>query len=131
MFTAKKPRALALTLIFYIALALILATGSDAKGYAPVPLHRRDHFNLNRLIRKRAPQPQDGGGLLGGGGNKDAGPVIGAGAEPPTDASTTSTASSTSVQSVPTSSDTPTSSKSTPTTSSSPPALTSSSVGFL
>lgn len=128
MFTAKKPRALALTLVFYIALALALATGSDAKGYAPVPFHRRDHFNLNRLIRKRAPQPQDGGGLLDDSGNKNAGPAIGAGAEPPTDVSTTSTASSTSVQSVPTPSDTPTSSKNIPTTSSSPPAPTSSSV---
>jgi hypothetical protein len=112
-----------------------LATGSDAKGYAAVPVHRRDHVHLNRLIRKRSPRPQDGlvkvlDNSDQGGGDTNPGVANGAGADPPSDtgsSSAASVASSTSAQSTPSTStsNTPTPSKNTPASSSSPPALAS------
>lgn len=49
-----KQKALSLSLLLYTTLALILATGSNAKEYAPAHVQRRGHFNLNRFIKKRA-----------------------------------------------------------------------------
>jgi hypothetical protein len=122
MFTAK-PTALALTLVFYIALALVLTTGSDAKGYAPVPVHRRDHLNLNRLIKKRAPQlPNDFGAFSSDG--SDTSPANNAGADPLSDTVTPS-ASSAAAQSTPTPSNTPARSKNVPASSSTPSASAS------
>eukprot|EP00753_Platysulcus_tardus_P015257 PLAT4943.1.p1 GENE.PLAT4943.1~~PLAT4943.1.p1 ORF type:complete len:389 (+),score=-119.35 PLAT4943.1:155-1321(+) len=64
---STKPRKLTLTLFTYVALVLALSALSDAKGYAPVP-QRRDHVDLNRMLKKRAPPP-----LI---------PVVGAGSNP-------------------------------------------------
>jgi len=61
MFIAK-PDKLALTLVFSIGLALALAGTSDAKGFASESAHRRDHVDLNRMIKKRSPFPQRAGG---------------------------------------------------------------------
>lgn len=106
---ASKPKSLTLTLFFYTALTIVLATGSEAKGYAPAPIHRRDHTNLNRLIRKRA--PQDGlGGLVNGAGND---PPKAGGTDAVTGSAsqtTTSSSSSTSTSTSSTSTDTQTSS---------------------
>ncbi|KAI0048325.1 hypothetical protein FA95DRAFT_1079943 [Auriscalpium vulgare] len=62
-----KPRKLALTLLFSVALALALAGTSEANGSA---VQRRDHTGLNRMIKKRTPFPadatQNGGGVAVG-----------------------------------------------------------------
>ncbi|KAA1471586.1 hypothetical protein DENSPDRAFT_880608 [Dentipellis sp. KUC8613] len=50
-----KPSKLALTLLFYTALALALVAHADAKGFASVPLHHRGHADLTRMIKKRLP----------------------------------------------------------------------------
>ncbi|TFY81845.1 hypothetical protein EWM64_g2165 [Hericium alpestre] len=49
-----KPSKLGLTLILYFALAVALVATVEAKGFAAVPLHRRDHVDINRMIKKRA-----------------------------------------------------------------------------
>lgn len=69
-----NPKRLRLTLVFFIAIALALTTSSHAKAYDQPA--RRDHSDLTRLIKKRQVVPN--------------GPVIGAGANPPTDSSTIS-----------------------------------------
>lgn len=123
MFTTK-PSALTLTLVFCIALTLILATGSDAKGYDPVPIYRRDHPNLNRLIKKR-----QFNSLFGGGDNNPSA-ANADGADPPTDTAVIpSASSSTATESTPNPSITQAPSKHTPTSSSTP--STSAIVSFL
>jgi len=85
MFSAK-PRALTLTFFLYIALALTLVA---AKGPANVNVIRRDHINLTRLIKKRAPQTGQGLGAL-----------IGAAPDPSKQSSSTSSAVQTSTTGV-------------------------------
>lgn len=38
--------------LFYVSLALVLAAPSNANTFSP---HRRDHADLGRLLKKRAP----------------------------------------------------------------------------
>lgn len=59
----KNPKKLTLTLFFTLTLALTLASLSDAKSFASV--ERRDHTNLKRFIKKRAPFPDDNLGAIG------------------------------------------------------------------
>ena len=67
-------RNLAITLLFSLAILLALAPPSSAN---PDGLHRRDHVNLNRMLRIRAPfppvprqnPPADHGGAVGGAAN--------------------------------------------------------------
>ena len=54
---SSNPKTFTLTLFFYIALTLVAATGSN--------VNRRDHLELTRLIKKRAPLPQGGTDLAG------------------------------------------------------------------
>jgi hypothetical protein len=67
-------RNLAITLLFSLAILLALAPPSSAN---PDSLHRRDHVNLNRMLKIRAPfppvprqNPPDGhAGAVGGAAN--------------------------------------------------------------
>ncbi|KAF9244548.1 hypothetical protein BU15DRAFT_71523 [Melanogaster broomeanus] len=54
---------LSFTLLLYLSLVLALAVSSNANS---LNSHRRDHANLNRLIKKRAPVPQGLGGVFDG-----------------------------------------------------------------
>ncbi|KAH7929339.1 hypothetical protein BV22DRAFT_1102486 [Leucogyrophana mollusca] len=92
---------LSLTLLLYVSLVLALAVSADAKEFDS---HRRDHVSLNRLIRKRAPDPQGLTSIFSNSGQSN-GPANGAGADPPpapaasssaadTKAATTSTSAS-------------------------------------
>lgn len=70
---SSKPGKPTLTFIFYLAVVLALSVCLEAKG---LHLQHRDHTNLKRLIKKRAPP------LV---------PLIGAGAAAPTFTSTDTT----------------------------------------
>jgi len=61
---ALKAKTLSYTLVFYIVIALAFAASSDAKEYPPT---RRAHGGLNRMMKKRSPQPQVGiiSGIVG------------------------------------------------------------------
>ncbi|KDQ63446.1 hypothetical protein JAAARDRAFT_189022 [Jaapia argillacea MUCL 33604] len=99
---ATNPKKLSITLITYIALVLALSSVIDAKGYADVPLARRDHGDVNRMLRKRAAVPP----LV---------PVVGAGSNPnaPTTTSAAAAATTTSAAAATTSSSPPATSAST------------------
>ncbi|KAF9229115.1 hypothetical protein BS17DRAFT_4295 [Gyrodon lividus] len=58
---------LSFTFVLCLLLVLTLAVSSNANSLDP---HRRDHANLNRVIKKRAPAPQGGLGGVFGGGNQ-------------------------------------------------------------
>ncbi|EIN14049.1 hypothetical protein PUNSTDRAFT_140438 [Punctularia strigosozonata HHB-11173 SS5] len=106
---ALKPRKLTLTLVTYVALALLVAGVADA--HAAQDLNRRDHTQLNRMLKKRAPAPQDGA-------------VIGAGSDP-VSITSTGTSAATSVTSAATSNTVAITSSATTTTSSGTSTLTS------
>jgi hypothetical protein len=78
MFTRKR----AITLIFPIVVLLVLATPSSANGIFPGSAHRRDHVDLKRMIKMRAPSLLDGKGSPGLG-------AVGAGNDPPVGSSST------------------------------------------
>lgn len=48
-------RNLAITLLFSLVILLALAPPSSANDVSPNVPHRRDHVNLNRIIKKRTP----------------------------------------------------------------------------
>ncbi|KAL0951433.1 hypothetical protein HGRIS_008124 [Hohenbuehelia grisea] len=73
-----KPQKLTLTLVFYLTLALTLAGSSEAKSFAGSSLHNREHANLKRMFKKRAPLPQ----TAAGNGRTPPLVVIGAGSDP-------------------------------------------------
>lgn len=50
---SSKPQALLLSLALYITLALVSATLSDAKGSAPILVHRRDHYHPNHFVQQQ------------------------------------------------------------------------------
>jgi hypothetical protein len=79
----SSPRTFLVPLFVYLSVFLLAAEAHDTL------LQQRSHVNLNakRLVRKRAPLPQDDGGLFGGGG-----PIVGA-APRPGESTTTSAAS--------------------------------------
>ncbi|KAI0307686.1 hypothetical protein B0F90DRAFT_1813107 [Multifurca ochricompacta] len=118
----QLTRKLAITLFFYVTILLFLAGTSSANGISPNSGRRRDHVNLKRMIKIRAPAPPVARQLSLGDGLG----AIGAGANPPKDISSTSPSSSTTA---PTSSDSsrPSSVASSPESSSSPSSLASSS----
>ena len=114
----------AITLIFPIVLLLVLVSPSSANGILPGSVHRRDHVDLKRMIKMRAPAlnvRQDEQSNVRGGVAVD----------PPVKSS--STTPSPSGSPTPTSSTTPPVSSSTSSVSSTPPSSvsTSSSVRFL
>ena|SRR6266702_5652374 len=55
MFTRKR----AITLIFPIVVLLVLVGPSSANGIFPGSAHRRDHVDLKRMIKMRAPAHLD------------------------------------------------------------------------
>jgi|SRR5712671_390177 len=50
-------RKLAVTFLFSLALLLVLAAPSSANFVSPDSAHRRDHVNLNRMVKIRAVAP--------------------------------------------------------------------------
>ncbi|KAI0785066.1 hypothetical protein C8Q75DRAFT_809606 [Abortiporus biennis] len=98
----SKPSRITLTLVSYIAIVLTLASVSQANGFTP---EKRDHVLLNRMIKKRLPldiverAPLDLSGITAGvaqradSANPLLGGLAGAGAEPPTFDSTTTSSS--------------------------------------
>ncbi|ESK98036.1 hypothetical protein Moror_472 [Moniliophthora roreri MCA 2997] len=126
MFASTKK--LFLTLVVSLVLILALSPVSEAKDFQAV---RRGHGSLKRIVRKRSPIPQDGG-ILGLGGNREAGDAeasaSSSGLSAPASVSASSTALS--VPSAPLSSTSATSSASStsvPSASSSAPPSSSSS----
>ena len=96
---------LAITFLFSLALLLALTSPSSANAMSPESPRRRDHPNLNRMIKMRAavlPVARQG---------NNAG-AVGAAANPPEDSSTPSKPSSTPAS--PSTSDTPQSSSAAP-----------------
>ncbi|KAF9029252.1 hypothetical protein BDZ89DRAFT_1101554 [Hymenopellis radicata] len=91
-----------LTFVTILILALALVQSVEAKGHARQAVAQRDHANLNRFIRKRAPQTNGGaGGASNGGGNSASQSASEAGSSSrttsaPPSTSTTTTSSSTS-----------------------------------
>ncbi|SRR6266436_1508767 len=93
----QPNRNLAITLLLSLLILLALARPSSANAVSPDAPHRRDHANLNRMIKRRAPytliprqripQPQAG--------------AVGAAADPSTDGLSSSAPSSTPVVSAP------------------------------
>jgi hypothetical protein len=53
----RLNRNLAITFLFSLALLLALAGSSSATALSPDSPRRRDHLNLNRMIKIRAPAP--------------------------------------------------------------------------
>ncbi|KAH7912995.1 hypothetical protein BJ138DRAFT_1111822 [Hygrophoropsis aurantiaca] len=51
-----------LKLVLYISLILTLSISTDAKDF---DVHRKDHVSLNRIMKKRAPEPQGLGNIFG------------------------------------------------------------------
>jgi hypothetical protein len=83
-------RKLAITLLFSLALLLAFARPSSANAISPDSPSRRDHHNLNRMIKRRVAAPPVARQITG----NNPGGAIGAGANPPEDKSS-STPSST------------------------------------
>jgi hypothetical protein len=73
---ALKPTKLTLTLFTYVALALLIASAAEATTAQDI--NRRDHAQLNRMLKKRSPSPQ----LV---------PVVGAAPDPATATAASST----------------------------------------
>ena len=57
MSSIQLSHKLAITLLFSLAILLALAVPSSANGISPDSPRRRDHVNLNRMIRIRAAAP--------------------------------------------------------------------------
>jgi len=89
-------RNLAITLLFSLLVLLALAPPSSANGLSPDVLHRRDHANLNRMIKKRAPYA-----LIPRQGPRPQTGAVGAAADPSTNVISSSAPSSTPVASAP------------------------------
>lgn len=53
----QRNRNIAITLLFSLVILLALAPSSSANVVSPDVPHRRDHVNLNRMIKRRAPHP--------------------------------------------------------------------------
>src|SRR6267154_225817 len=51
----KRNPNIAITLLFSLVILLALAPPSSANAVSPDVPHRRDHVNLNRMIKRRAP----------------------------------------------------------------------------
>lgn len=51
----KRNPNLAITLLFSLVILLALAPPSSANAPSPDVPHRRDHVNLNRMIKRRVP----------------------------------------------------------------------------
>jgi hypothetical protein len=51
----KRNPNIAITLLFSLLILLALAPPSSANAVSPDVPHRRDHVNLNRMIKRRAP----------------------------------------------------------------------------
>jgi len=96
---------LAITFLFSLTLLLALASPSSADAMSPESPRRRDHPNLNRMIKMRAAAPP----VARQGKNSG---TVGAAANPPEASSTPSTPSSTPAS--PSTSDTPQSSSAAP-----------------
>ena len=102
---------LAITLLFSLVVLLALAPPSSANAISPDVPHRRDHVNLNRMIKKRAhpllhrePAAIQLPTLQGG--------AVGAAADPTTDAPSSPVPSSTPVAAAPSTTQTPETSQS-------------------
>ena len=96
---------LAITFLFSLAVLLALASPSSANAMSPESPSRRDHSNLNRMIKMRAaalPVARQANTAVG----------VGAGTNPPEETSTPSTPSSTPAS--PSTSNTPQSSSAAP-----------------
>ncbi len=89
-----------LTFVTLLLLALSIAQSVDAKGHSRQAVAQRDHANLNRFIRKRAPQANGGGGggTTNAGGNSagNSASASGAGSSSQTTSAPPSTSTSTS-----------------------------------
>jgi hypothetical protein len=129
----QPNRNLAITLLFSLVILLILAHPSSANADSPDVPHRRDHVNLNRMIKRRAPHPLLPRQLTPGGQTNNGRPqaqagAVGAAADPTTDSLSSAVPSSTPAVSAPSASQAPETSQSPQSVSSAVPSVLSSAV---